>query len=138
MVHVPSLWMPILLAAALAFVASSVIHMVLGYHRKDFGGVTDEDGLMDALRGFGIPPGDYSFPHAGSKEVMGSEELREKWTRGPTGFMTLLPSRDLVRPGVGDDRPQRVRQPRLRTAHGWRLRLAVARLTGGSAQVDVT
>ena len=93
MVHVPSLWMPILLAAALAFVASSVIHMVLGYHRKDFRGVADEDGLMDALRGFGIPPGDYSFPHAGSKEVMGSEEFREKWTRGPTGFMTLLPSR---------------------------------------------
>ena len=51
MVHVPSLWLPILLAAGLAFVGSSVIHMFLGYHRKDFGKAPDEDEVMDALRG---------------------------------------------------------------------------------------
>ena len=94
MVHVPDVWMPILLAAALVFIASSVIHMFLGYHRKDFKGVADEDGLMDALRGLGIPPGEYSFPHVGSREAMGSEEVREKWARGPVGLMTLLPPRN--------------------------------------------
>lgn len=97
MAHVPDLWMPILLAAALVFVASSVIHQVLGYHLKDFKGVSDEDGLMDALRGFGIPPGDYSFPHVGSKGAMGSEEVHEKWKRGPVGLMTLLPPRREMR-----------------------------------------
>ena len=97
MVHVPSLWMPILLAAALVFVASSVIHQALGYHLKDFKRVADEDDLMDALRGFGIPPGDYSFPHVGSKEAMGSEEVQEKWKRGPAGLITLLPPRNDMR-----------------------------------------
>ena len=94
MVQLTGLWLPILLATALVFVASSVIHMVLGYHRRDFRGVGDEDGLMDALRGLDIAPGDYAFPHAGSREALGSEELREKWGRGPVGLMTLLPPRD--------------------------------------------
>lgn len=92
MVHVPSLWLPILLAAGLAFVGSSVIHMVLGYHRKDFGKVPDEDGVMDALRG--IRAGDYSFPHPSSKDDLKDEVFREKAARGPTGFMTLLPGGD--------------------------------------------
>ena len=34
--------------------------MMLTYHNKDFRGVPDEDGVMDALRGFDIPAGDYS------------------------------------------------------------------------------
>ena len=94
MVNMLSLWLPILVATALVFVASSVIHMVLGYHRRDFKGAPDEDGLLDALRGLDIPPGDYAFPHVGSREAMGSEEVREKWSRGPVGLMTLLPPRD--------------------------------------------
>ncbi|WP_420633856.1 hypothetical protein [Candidatus Palauibacter sp.] len=94
MVHVPGIWLPILLAAGLVFVASSVIHTVLNYHRTDFGSVPDEDGVMDALLEFEIPPGDYSFPHPTDKEMLKSEAFREKATRGPTGFMTLLPSGD--------------------------------------------
>ena len=92
MVHVPSLWLPILLAAGLVFVGSSVIHMFLGYHRKDFGKAPDEDGVMDALRG--IPAGDYSFPHPAGKEDLKDEAFREKAARGPTGFMTVLPAGD--------------------------------------------
>ena len=50
MVSILSLWAPILLAAVLVFVGSSVIHMVLKYHAKDFQKAPDEDGVMDALR----------------------------------------------------------------------------------------
>ena len=36
MVPLTSLWLPILLSAVVVFVASNVIHMVLGYHRSDY------------------------------------------------------------------------------------------------------
>jgi len=96
MVSALSLWAPILLSALLAFVASSVIHMFLTYHRKDTSGVPDEDGVMDALRGFDIAPGDYVIPHAGSPEAMRSEAFLEKVRRGPVVFMTVVPERRMT------------------------------------------
>ncbi len=92
MVPVLSLWLPILLSAVIVFLVSSLIHMVLGYHRTDFRKVPSEDQVMDALRGFGIPPGDYVIPCAGSSKEMGSPEFIEKTTKGPVAFMTVIPS----------------------------------------------
>lgn len=90
MVSIPALWAPILLAAGLVFVASSVIHMAFNWHRNDFRPVPDEDGVMDALRGFGIPPGNYLIPRPESTEVMKSAEFQAKAKRGPCLFMTVL------------------------------------------------
>jgi hypothetical protein len=92
MVSTLSLWLPILLAAVIVFVASSIIHMLLPYHRKDFGKVSDEDGVMDALRKFDIPPGEYVIPCAGSPKEMGSPEFIEKMKKGPVAFMTVMES----------------------------------------------
>jgi hypothetical protein len=92
MVPVLSLWLPILLSAVLAFVVSSVVHMVLTYHRTDFGKIPDEDGVMEAMRNVGIPPGEYVIPCAGSPEVMKSPEFRQKTEKGPVAFLTVLPS----------------------------------------------
>ena len=89
MVTVMSLWLPILLSAVFVFIVSSIIHMFLTYHRSDFKGFPDEDGVMDALRPFNIPPGDYVFPHAGSSQAMKSPEFLEKATKGPVGFVTM-------------------------------------------------
>ena len=94
MVALTALWLPILLSAVFVFVASSIIHMFLPYHRSDMKKLPDEDGVMDALRGFDIPAGDYVIPYAGSPEVMKSEEFREKAKQGPMAFMTVLPSGD--------------------------------------------
>ncbi len=92
MVSVLSLWLPILLSAVIVFLVSSLIHMVLGYHRTDFRKVPAEDDVMSALREFGIPPGDYVLPCAGSSKEMGSPEFIEKATKGPVAFMTVIPS----------------------------------------------
>jgi hypothetical protein len=94
MVGVLALWLPILVAAILVFVASSIIHMFLSYHRTDYGKVPDEDALMDAMRGFDVPPGDYVVPYAGSPDVLKSEEFQEKAKKGPIWFMTVLPGGD--------------------------------------------
>jgi Flp pilus assembly protein TadB len=91
MVGVTSLLVPILLSAVIVFVASSIIHMVLTYHRGDYARFAKEDALLDALRGLDIPPGDYVCPHAGSPEAMKSPEFQEKMKKGPIVIMTVAP-----------------------------------------------
>ena len=91
MVGILSLWAPIVLAAVLVFVASSIIHMFLPYHRSDFDKVADEDGVMAALRPFAIPPGEYLVPNAGGRaDVMKSDEFKEKVRKGPVAFFTVM------------------------------------------------
>jgi hypothetical protein len=87
-----SLWLPILLSAVIVFIVSSIIHMVLPYHRSDFGKVASEDEVMDALRKFDIAPGEYVIPCAGSPKEMGTPEFIEKAKKGPVAFMTVMPS----------------------------------------------
>jgi hypothetical protein len=90
MTSIPSLWLPIVLSGVLVFVASSIIHMFLTYHKNDFSKVPDEDAAMDALRPLNIPPGDYVLPYAGGMEAMKSEEFRAKVEKGPVAFFTVM------------------------------------------------
>jgi hypothetical protein len=92
MVTVLSLWLPILLSAVLVFVASSVIHMVLGYHAGDHAAVPGEESVGAAIRAANVPPGQYAMPHAGSMKAMGTPEFAEKMKRGPVALITVLRS----------------------------------------------
>jgi hypothetical protein len=91
MVPIGLLWMPILLSAVLVFVASSVIHMLLPYHNSDYGKVPDEGGLMEALRKFDLPPGEYIVPRPDGHGGMKNPEYVEKRNKGPIVFMTVMP-----------------------------------------------
>jgi len=90
MVSIMSLWLPILLSAVIVFIASSIIHMLLPYHKKDFTAVPDEDKVREALGPFKIPPGDYVVPHAEDSKEMSSPEYIEKVKKGPALFMTVM------------------------------------------------
>jgi hypothetical protein len=92
MVPVTQLWLPILLAAVLVFVASSIIHMVLGYHAGDYKKVPREDEALAAMRPFNLEPGDYCMPRAGSMSAMKDPEFRKKWAAGPVMFFTVMPN----------------------------------------------
>ena len=92
-IPITTLWLPILLSAVLVFVMSSIIHMFLGYHANDFEQVPNEDGVMEALRRFEIPPGDYVIPYSGGAEAMKSEAFRAKIERGPIALMTVMSHR---------------------------------------------
>jgi hypothetical protein len=92
MVPALTLWLPTIVSAVVVFVASSIMHMVLPYHRNDLRKLPKEDEVMDALRKFAIPPGDYAMPLAGSMEGMKSPEFVEKMKAGPVAFMTVRPS----------------------------------------------
>jgi hypothetical protein len=92
MVPITSLWVPILLSAVIVFVASSIVHMVLPLHRNDLRRLPKEDEVMQALRAFDIPPGDYAVPCAGSPEAMRSPDFIAKMKQGPVAFMTVVPA----------------------------------------------
>jgi hypothetical protein len=88
MVSLASLWLAILLSAVLVFIASSVLHMVLKYHRTDFAQVPNEDAVASALRA--VPPGDYMLPYAAGPEAMKDPAFQERMKRGPIAVMTIM------------------------------------------------
>src|SRR5215472_3088905 len=85
-----SLWLPILLSAIIVFVASSIIHMLLPWHKSDYPKMQNEDKVMDALRPLGIPPGDYFVPMPATRADMRSPEFLEKRKKGPVLVMTVM------------------------------------------------
>ena len=92
MVTIPALILPILLSAVLVFIASSVIHMVLTYHRSDYRKLPHEDKVRETLRSESVPPGTYVIPHAADTKAMGSPEMMEKYKEGPVGMLTVFPN----------------------------------------------
>jgi hypothetical protein len=87
-----SLWLPILLSAVFVFIASSLVHMVLPWHKTDYRKTPQEDAVMEALRPFGIPPGDYMLPRCDSTAELKSPEFCAKMERGPVLVYTVLPN----------------------------------------------
>ncbi len=89
MVPVTALWLPILLAAVLVFVVSSVIHMFTPWHKGDMRKLPGEAQAMSALGPLNIPPGDYVMPYAGSMAAMKTPEFEALRKAGPVAFVTV-------------------------------------------------
>src|SRR5579863_8023323 len=97
MVSLSALWLPIVLSAVIVFVASSIMHMVLPYHRSDYRRIPEEDKVLGVLRGAGLTRGLYIFPF-GTHQDMKSPEMQEKYKQGPVGMMTVMPTGPVVMP----------------------------------------
>ncbi len=91
MVSLASLWLPILLSAAFVFLLSSIVHMVLPYHRSDYDKLPDEDAVLDVMRKSGVGQGNFYLPHAVTPAEQRSEEVKEKLARGPVAFINVWP-----------------------------------------------
>jgi hypothetical protein len=96
MVTILSLWLPILLSAVAIYIASSLIHMALPYHKSDFSALPNEDQLLESLRTVGT--GNYMAPRPASAAAMREPGFKEKMARGP--IVTLY-----VKAGGGFDMP---------------------------------
>ena len=92
MTALSALLVPIVLSAVIVFVASSIIHMALPWHKSDYPKVPDEQRVRDALRPLAIPPGDYMIPRASSMQDMKSPEFVAKMNEGPVMVVTVLPN----------------------------------------------
>jgi len=91
MTPLAALWLPIVLSAVIVFVASSIMHMLLPYHRSDYLKIPDEDKVLPVLRAAGLKRGLYIFPHTTHQE-MKSPATVEKYKQGPVGMLTVAPN----------------------------------------------
>jgi hypothetical protein len=90
MTFIADLWLPILLASVIVFIASSIIHMAPLWHRGDWSAMPDQDRAQDALRPFGLRPGEYMLPKAKDMKDCQAPAFVEKLARGPVLFMTVI------------------------------------------------
>ena len=89
---VVELWLPILLSAVFVFLASSVFHMVIPWHKGDYKKLPGEEKILAEVRCQSPQPGVYMFPNCSSMKEMSSPEMLAKFNQGPVGHMTILPS----------------------------------------------
>lgn len=94
-----TLWLPTLLSAVAVFIVSSLIHMLLRWHRNDQSRLPNEDAVAEAL--MALDAGDYRMP--AQQSIWSGKRC------GPTGQ-------------VHDRRPD------LRRRHRRRLRVALAEI----------
>lgn len=89
MVSIGELWQAILVAAILVFVASTALHMLPTWHRKDYPKLANEDALLEALRPLQLAPGDYMAPRPADSDEMKSPAFAAKLARGPIVVLTV-------------------------------------------------
>ncbi len=87
---IAALWLPILVAAVVGFIASALMWTVMPHHKTDFKEVPDEDGVLDAMRSGGLKPGAYMFPYAATHGDMNTPEHKKKMEQGPVGTMIVM------------------------------------------------
>jgi hypothetical protein len=92
MVPIASLWLAMLVSAVLVWLASSIVWMVLPWHKSDFKGLPDEDAARAVLGSQNLSPGQYFIPHAESRDAYKSPELQAKAEEGPVAIMTVMPT----------------------------------------------
>jgi hypothetical protein len=86
-----SLWLPVIVSAIVVFVASSVMHMALKYHKADYKGLPNEEAALEVL-GKGNPaPGLYFFPYCPDHKLMKESAMKAKFDKGPIGLLTIYP-----------------------------------------------
>jgi len=86
-----ALWLPIVLSAVIVFIASSIMHTLLPYHRGDYKQLPDEDKTLTALRSSGLKRDLYVFPYCKPKDMKTPTAI-EKYKQGPVGMMIVFPS----------------------------------------------
>jgi len=87
-----SLWLPVVVASVVVFAASSVIHMVLKYHKADYKPFPNDDNARAGLGGGSLAPGVYVTPHCPDMKQMADPAVKEKYEKGPVAIVTILPN----------------------------------------------
>jgi len=84
------LWLPIIVATVVVFIASFLAWMVFPHHKKDIKTLPDEKSLTDDLKQLNLTPGTYMWPGCADGN-MKSEEFQARYQAGPWGSMNVLP-----------------------------------------------
>jgi hypothetical protein len=87
MVPWSALLLPSLISAVLVFIASSLIHMVIKWHRSEYKTLSNEDELRAVVRKAAPVPGKYVVPFCKDGKEMASPEMQKKLADGPNLVM---------------------------------------------------
>ena len=87
---IAALWLPILVSAALVFIVSAIIWMVMPWHKTDFARCKDEEAVRAALRGH--DPGYYLLPYCIDQKELKKPEVEQKFREGPLAYITVIPN----------------------------------------------
>lgn len=85
-----SLWLPVLVSAVAVWLASSIVHMVLKYHKADYKGLGNEASVAQALKG--TAPGVYPVPYCPDPSQMKDPAVRKRYEDGPVAMLTVVPN----------------------------------------------
>lgn len=87
-----SLWLPVLVSAVAVWLVSSVLHMVLKYHKADYKPLPNEDAVGDAIRKGAPVPGLYHMPYVADMKQMKDPAVVAKFAKGPVALVAVMPS----------------------------------------------
>ena len=87
MLPLSSLWLPIVAATALVFIASAAVWMMGPHHRGDIRQLSAEARVSEAL-GAELAPGVYRLPWSSGAEAR-SPEFADRMRRGPVAMITV-------------------------------------------------
>lgn len=85
-----SLWLPVVVSAVAVWFLSSILHMVLKYHRADYKGLSDEDAVGQAMRKAAPAPGVYFIPYCADPSMMKDPAVRKKYEDGPVAMISVM------------------------------------------------
>lgn len=86
-----SLWLPVLVSAAVVFLASSILHMVLKYHKADVKRLPNEDAVRESIARANPAPGIYFTPYCADMKQMQEPAIKALFEKGPVVMLTVLP-----------------------------------------------
>lgn len=98
-----SLWLPGVVSAVAVFFLSSIVHMVLKYHRADYKKLADEDAVAEALRKGAPNSGLYMLPYCSDMAHMKDPAFLKRFEEGPVAMITVVPK---GRPNMGKNLSQ--------------------------------
>lgn len=81
------LWLPILVAAVVCFLASALMWALLRYHNRDYKQAADEEAVRAALKG--SAPGYYILPFCLDPAEAQKPEMKKKFDEGPQAYITV-------------------------------------------------
>ncbi len=91
MVTLPMLWLPILIASVIVFIASFVLHTLPFWHLKDYKRLSNEKPVLDAIANekggqYTVPFLDWKNMTAEQKDAMQRGPSAVMWVKNPMGF----------------------------------------------------
>ena len=84
-----SLWMQVLIAAVVTFVASALLWTVIPLHRSEFKPLPNEDAVRKVLHAQGVTQGQWRIPFSDNRADWNTPEFMKRFETGPVGIIQL-------------------------------------------------